>query len=183
MSLSGFLPVASRRIVVMGSVAAFVCAVSGSVLRAQATAPPPQTTPPQTPAPAPPPDPLKFTTPAARLIVLSVSADCDVAFESALTMAKDVVAKPDTKPERKQQAAHWKVWKSTLPNGDVSLFFLLDSVVPNVSYNPFSILYDAGLPRDQIDALFARVNAGLKGLALFEYVPLIDMSGGGGGGH
>jgi hypothetical protein len=179
MSLSGFLPAASRRIVLMGSVAAFVCAASGSALRAQATAPPQTPAAPQAAAPAQA-DPLKFDTPAARLIVLSVSADCDVAFESALTMAKDAVAKPDAKPERKQQAAHWKVWKSTQANGDVSLFFLLDSVVPNVSYNPFSILYDAGLPRDQVDALFARVNAGLKGLALFEYKPLIDMAGGGG---
>jgi hypothetical protein len=181
MSLSGFLPAVSRRAIVLGSVAAFVCAMSSSALRAQATAPPPQTAPPQTPAPAAPPtDPLMFTTPAARVIVLSLTADGDSALEAALTMAKDALAKSE-KPERKQQAAHWKVWKATAVDGTVSLFFVLDAVVPGVSYNPFIIINEAGLPREQVDPLLARINAGaIKGLAPFTYTPFIDMSGGGG---
>src|SRR5579863_5068511 len=57
MSLSGFLPAASRRAMVVGSVAAFVCAVSSSVLMAQgaAQAPAPQTPAAQAPPPAPVP--------------------------------------------------------------------------------------------------------------------------------
>lgn len=194
MSLSGFLPAASRRIVVMGSVAAFVCAASGTALRAQATAPPPT---PQTAAPAPaaPPDPLKFDTAVPRVVFMALTADGDQAFELALTKAKDVLSKPTATPEQKQQAAHWKVLKAkTNPDGSVTLFMVLDAVVPNVSYNPFAILFASGLPPDQIKSeiqpLMDRVNAqgtnppstaAMRGFNVFEVSTLLDMAGGGGG--
>lgn len=196
MSLSGFLPAASRRIVLMGSVAAFVCAASGSVLRAQATAPP-QTPQTAAPAPASPPDPLKFDTPVPRVVFLALTADGDQAFEAALTKAKDVLTKSE-KPEQKQQAAHWKVLKAKPEaDGSVTLFMILDAVVPNVSYNPFAILFSSGMPPDQlksdIQPLMDRVNsqganppgtAAMKGFKVFEVSTLVDMAAAaGGGGH
>jgi hypothetical protein len=188
MSLSGFLPAASRRIVVMGGVAALVSMVSGSALRAQATAP-------QTPAaPAAPPDPLKFDTASPRLVFMALTADGDQAFEAALAKAKDVLSKPTATPEQKQQAAHWKVLKAKAnPDGSVTLFMLLDAVVPNASYNPFAILFASGIPADQIKSdiqpLMDRVNAqganppstaAMKGFSVFEVSTLVDMAGGGG---
>jgi hypothetical protein len=188
MSLSGFLPAASRRVVVMGGVAALVSMVSGSALRAQATAPP------QTPAaaaPAPPTDPLKFDTATPRVVFMSFTADGEQAFEAALIKAKDVLSK-SASPEQKQQAAHWKVLKAKPePDGSITLFLMLDSVVPNVSYNPFTILYASGLPADQLKSevtpLMERVNAGagtpsaaMRGFKPFEVSTLVDFAGGGG---
>jgi hypothetical protein len=195
MSLSGFLPAASRRVVLMGSVAAIVCAVTGSALRAQATAPPQTPAAPQTPAPAQPPDPLKFDTAVPRVVFMSLTADGDQAFEAALTKAKDVLSKSE-KPEQKQQAAHWKVLKAKPEaDGSITLFMILDAVVPNVSYNPFAILFASGLPAEQIKSdiqpLMDRVNAqagtpaaAMKGFKPFEVSTFIDMAApGGGGGH
>jgi hypothetical protein len=187
MSLSGFLPAASRRIVVMGSVAAFVCAASGSALRAQAAAPP-QTPQTAAPAPASPPDPLKFDTAVPRLVFMSLTAEGGQAFETALTKAKDVLSKSD-KPEQKQQAAHWKVLKSTESDGSITLFLVLDVVVPNVSYNPFAILFASGLPADQIKSdiqpLMDKVNTpgAMKAFKPFEVSTFLDMAAAGGGGH
>jgi hypothetical protein len=182
MSLSGFLPAASRRIVVMGSVAAFVCLVAGTALRAQATAPPQTPAAPQAAAPAQA-DPLTFDVESPRLVFLSLTADGDQAFEQALTQAKGLLAKSD-KPERKQQAAHWKVLKGATPDGNVALFFLLDTTVKGASYNPFAIIYefltDTHAPqadRDPVDALLKRVNVAIKGLTSFVYSPLMDMGG------
>jgi hypothetical protein len=189
MSLSGFLPAASRRVVVMGGVAALVSMVSGSALRAQATAP-------QAPAAqaAAPPDPLKFDTATPRVVFMSLTADGEQAFEAALIKAKDVLSKPAATPEQKQQAAHWKVLKAKPEaDGSFTLFMLLDAVVPNVSYNPFAILYASGLPADQlktdVQPLMDRVNAGsgtpaaaMKGFKPFEVSTLVDMAGSGGGG-
>lgn len=125
---------------------------------------------------------------------MALTADGDQAFEAALTKAKDVLSKSE-KPEAKQQAAHWKVLKAK-PNSDgsITLFLMLDAVVPNVSYNPFAILYASGLPADQlkteIQPLMERVNAGsgtpaaaMRGFSVFEVSTFLDMAGGGGGGH
>lgn len=180
MSLSGFLPAVSRRAMALGTVAALASVASVGVLQAQATSTPPASG--QTPAAAAAPaDPLTFTSATARMVFISLTADAGAAMEDALKRAKEAIAKPDAKPEAKQQAAHWKVLKSTEANGDVSLFFVLDPTVPNVSYNPFKAVYDSGADRTVIDPLFARVNGGIKGLKYFEnYSMLIDMSGGGG---
>jgi len=192
MSLSGFLPAASRRVVVMGSVAAFVSMVSGSILRAQATAPPqtpaapPQAAAPIVPGSCPAPDatdPMKFDTQAPCLVILLFTQDADQAFEAALAQAKDVLSKSQ-KPERKQQSAHWKVLKGATSDGNVALFFVLDSTVKGASYNPFAIIYEslndshaAQADRDPVDALLKRVNAGIKGLNSFVTSPLLDMGG------
>jgi hypothetical protein len=201
MSLSGFLPAASRRALVIGSIAAFVCAVSVSVLRAQgaAQASTPQTAAPQTPAAQAPPaqvpgtcppvdptkDPLSFNTEAPCLVIISLTPDGDQAFEQALTQAKTILAS-SAKPERKQQSAHWKVLKGATPDGNVALFFLLDATVKGASYNPFAIIYesltDSHAPqadRDPVDALLKRVNVAIKGLTSFIYAPLMDMGGSG----
>ncbi len=192
MSLSGFLPAVSRRVIVIGSVAAFVCAASGSALRAQAAAPP-QTA---APAPAAPQDPLKFDTAVPRVVFMALTADGEQAFEAALIKAKDVLSQSQ-KPEQKQQAAHWKVLKAKPePDGSITLFMMIDTVVPNVSYNPFAILFASGLPADQLKSdvqpLMDRVNAqganppstaAMRGFKVFETSSLVDMAAAGGGGN
>jgi hypothetical protein len=183
MSLSGFLPAVSRRAITMGTIAVLAGVVSGAALKAQTTAP-------QTPAPAAQPapaDPLTFDSEVPRLVFISFTPDGAQAFEDAMKQAKDALAKSE-KPERKQQAAHWKAFRSVEPDGTVNEFFQLDATVKGVSYNPFAIIYEnlsatgaAQAQRDPVDALFKRVNAAIKGLHVFEkYTSLVDMSGGGG---
>jgi hypothetical protein len=173
MSLSGFLPAVSRRAVVIGSLAVFACVTAGAPLRAQA----------QQPAPAQQADPLTFDSTSPLLVFITLTADADKAMEEALTKAKDVLAKSD-KPERKAQAAHWKVLRTEQGDGHVILIYVLDQVQKGVSYNPFAILYDSGAPREQVDPLLAKINTpGAIGLSKSAYTPFIDMGGGAGGGH
>lgn len=194
MSLSGFLPAVSRRAIVVGSVAALVGAASGLELKAQGTAQQQQQTTPQTPqAPAPAQnDPLTFTTPAPRIIMLTLTPDGEQAFEAALQKAKDVIAKPEAKPELKQQAAHWKVStganeKQPSTDGFVTLVMVLDQTVPNVTYNPFGILSGSGMTNEQYNSdvkpLNDRVNAGIKGFLDLVITPKLDMAPAAGGGH
>jgi len=172
--LSGFLPAVSRRVVVISGLAVFACVSAGAPLRAQQT--PPAAAPAQT-------DPLTFDSEKPLLVFITLTADADKAFEDALTKAKDVLAKSD-KPERKAQAAHWKILKTDGGNGSVILISMLDQVQKGASYNPFAILYESGLPHDQIDPLLAKVNApGAIGLSKSAYSPFMDMGGGAGGGQ
>jgi len=176
MSLSGFLPVLSRRAIVISGVA-LASAISVPGLQAQQTTPPPQTTAPQTPAPA---DPLKFDTAVPRVVFISFTADAAQAFEQALGKAKDQIAKSD-KPELKTQAQHWRVVKAApQPDGTVAFIFIIDQTTPNASYNPFVILSNAGLDQQvyasEVTPLFTRVNAGIKGLSPMEGT-FTDMGG------
>jgi hypothetical protein len=170
MSLSGFLPVVSRRAIVIGGVV-LAGAVSVAALHAQQTTPPAA---PQTPAAPAQAEPLKFTTPGPRVILLTLTQDAGQAFETALTRAKEELAK-STKQEDKDQLAHWKVLQGTQtdPSGatNVVFFFMLDQTSVGQSYNPFVILQAAGLSADEytktITPLYEKVNTGLKG-----YLPI-----------
>ena len=167
MSLSGFLPVVSRRAIVIGGVA-LASAISVAALQAQ------QTAAPQTPAAPAQAEPLKFTTPGPRVVLLTLTQDAGQAFETALNRAKDELAK-STKQEDKDQAAHWKVLQGTQtdPSGatNIVFFFMLDQTSVGQSYNPFVILQNAGLSADDyaknITPLYEKVNTGLKG-----YLPI-----------
>jgi hypothetical protein len=188
MSLSGFMPVLSRRAIVMASAVALASAVSGSALRAQGTATPPQTPAAAPQTPAPPPDPLKFTTAGPRVVFLSFTADAAQAMEQALAKTKDALSKASS-PEQKQQIGHWKIFKGAAQtDGSIPFLFVLDQTVPNVSYNPFVILQNAGLPAEEyaktITPLFTTVNSGFKALSVIESTMIdIGAPAGGGGAH
>jgi hypothetical protein len=144
--------------------------------RAQNQTPPPAGAP-TAPAQA---DPLTFTAPRMLVVFQIVEAN-GVDFEVTMGKVKEVLAKSD-KPERRQQAAHWKVFKSDAPqNGVATYFFLLDQVVPGVSYDPFKILPE-GLPPEEVKALFDKLGPGLKGISAAPLGPIISMAMGGGGG-
>lgn len=172
MSLSGFLPVLSRRAIVISGVA-LASAISIPALQAQ------QTTAPQTTAPAPK-DPLMFDTAAPRVVFISFTADAAQAFDQALGKAKEQIAKSD-KQELKTQAQHWRVVKAApQADGTVAFIFVIDQTTPNASYNPFVILQNAGLDQqvyaNEVTPLFTRVNAGIKGLSPMEGT-FTDMGG------
>ena len=115
------------------------------------------------PPPLRPPDPLVFNT-DRMLVVIRVAEASAVDFEVTMGKVKEVLAQSD-KPERKRQAAHWKLLKATDPqDGVLNFFFVLEQVEKGVSYDPFKILAE-GLPPEEVRALFEKVGPGLRGIS------------------
>jgi hypothetical protein len=133
MSLSGFLPAVSRRVVVIGCLAVFACVSAGAPLRAQQTPP----------AAQPAADSFLFSTQGDNLcVMITLKGAAAGEWESLMKLVQTSLAK-STDPARKQQAAHWKVAKAgPLSDPDHSVMFLwyLDQVVKDKTYNPL-LLY------------------------------------------
>ena len=107
------MPVSIRRAALIAGVVAV--AGAASIVRAQQT--PPAT--PQQPAPrarGARQDPFKFQIDTPMLMIFSIAPEGGADFEAAMAKVKEVLAKSD-KPERKQQAAHWKVTKAEAQQG------------------------------------------------------------------
>ena len=132
----------------------------------------------QAPQAAPtPPDPLTFST-DRMLVIFQIAEATGTDFEVVMGKVKDVLAQ-STKPERRQQAAHWRLLKVDTPqNGVLTYFFVLDQVVKGVSYDPFKILSE-GLPAEEVGVLFEKIKPGLKGISAAPLGFIVNMGGGG----
>ena len=83
----------------------------------------------------------------AGMVLNFVKADKTADFESVMTKLKEALQKSD-KPERKQQAASWKLFKSPDPaGGNVLYVFFLDPAVKDADYTVTNILNEA-FPQD-----------------------------------
>jgi len=172
------MPVSIRRAALIAGVVAV--AGAASIVRAQQT--PPAT--PQTPAPAAaaqePQDPFKFQVDTPMLMILSIAPEGGADFEAAMAKVKEVLAKSE-KPERKQQAAHWKVTKAEAQQGgNLMYMFALDQVVKDVTYSPFLILAEGGIPPADVKAMYDKIAPTIKGINILAYKTVIDMNGAGG---
>ena len=121
------------------------------------------------------PDALVFN--ADRMLVsVRVAESYATDFEVTMGKVKEVLARSD-KPERKQQAAQWKLLKVGTPqDGIITYFFLLERVVKGATYDPFKIL-GVGLPPDEVGALFQKVGPGLKGVSAAPLDLVVNMGG------
>jgi hypothetical protein len=93
--------------------------------------------------PAAAPNPFVF--PGDGGVILNfVKADKTADFEMVLGKVKEGLAKSE-KPERKQQAAGWKVFKASEPgpNGSVIYVFIMDPVAKGADYSVGNILVEA----------------------------------------
>ena len=111
---------------------------------------PPAAAPAQPAAAAPSP----FVFPGDAGVILNfVKADKTADFEMVLGKVKEALAKSD-KPERKAQAASWKVFKSPEPaaGGNVLYVFLIDPAVKDADYTVSTILAEA-FPQE-VQAIF-----------------------------
>jgi len=130
----------------------------------------------QAPAPPPQADPLVFNT-DRMLVIIRVAEASAVDFEVTMGKVKEVLAQSD-KPERKRQAANWKLTKATDPqDGVINFFFVLEQVEKGVSYDPFKILGE-GLPPEEVRALFEKVGPGLRGISAAPLGPIVSMGSG-----
>jgi len=84
----------------------------------------------------------------AGLVLNFIKADKTADFEAVMAKLKEALNKSD-KPERKQQAASWKVFKSPEPaaGGNVLYVFIIDPAVKGADYTVSTILAEA-FPQD-----------------------------------
>jgi hypothetical protein len=134
-----------RRTIVVGILATGVLLVSQSAF-AQDPAAPAAPAGPAQPAPTQPAQPaqpgLTFDGDAG-LIFMQIKPDKTADFESVMAKLRDALMKTD-KPERKQQANGWKIYKSTEPgpNGNVLYVAVIAPVLKGADYTVAKILYE-----------------------------------------
>jgi hypothetical protein len=89
----------------------------------------------------------------AGLVLNFIKADKTADFEAVMGKLKEALGKSD-KPERKQQAASWKVFKSPEPaaGGNVLYVFVIDPAVKDADYTVSTILAEA-FPQE-VQAIF-----------------------------
>ena len=90
----------------------------------------------------------------AGMVLNFIKADKTADFESVMAKLKDALQKSD-KPERKQQAASWKVFKSPDPaaGGNVLYVFLIDPAVKDADYTVSNILAEVYKP-DELNVIY-----------------------------
>src|SRR5688572_6189295 len=77
----------------------------------------------------------------AGLILYTIKAASTADFEMVMNKTKEALMKSE-KPERKQQAASWRVYKSeqAAANGNVTYVMIIDPAIKNADYNVINIL-------------------------------------------
>jgi hypothetical protein len=169
--------------------AGLVCAVSSQVAAqdpAQQPAQPPAQPgqPPASPAPAPAPaaqppaaqpNPFVFGTDVAILTFL-IKADKASDFEAVMAKLHQALAASD-KPERKQQAAGWKLYKAkeSGPNGAVVYINVFSPALKGADYAPSKIIAEV-LP-SEAQALYQKLKDAFAGIGRNELTLLEDFSG------
>ena len=112
----------------------------------------------------------------AGLILYTIKPGSTADFEMVLNKTKEALMKSE-KPERKEQAATWRVYKSDTPaqNGNVTYVMIIDPAIKDADYNIVNILNEA-FPAE-IQALFkAYTEAFASGLIPINLVPVVDYS-------
>ena len=127
--------------------------------------------------------PAHAQTPNARvfnsgtgLILYTIKADKTADFEMVMNRTKEALAKSE-KPDRKQQAGSWKVFKAAEAgaNGSVTYFMIMEPAVKDADYNIINILNEA-FPAE-VQALYkAYTEAFMSGLVPINLVAVSDFS-------
>jgi hypothetical protein len=110
----------------------------------------------------------------AGLILYTIKPGSTADFEMVLNKTKEALLKSE-KPERKEQAKTWRVYKSDAPaqNGNVTYVMIIDPAIKDADYNIVNILNEA-FPAE-IQALFkAYTDAFASGLIPINLVPVVD---------
>jgi hypothetical protein len=90
----------------------------------------------------------------AGMVLNFIKPDKTTDFEAIMGRLKEALQKSQ-KPERKQQAMSWKVFKSPEPaaGGNALYVFIVDPSVKGADYTVSNILAE-GFPPDQVQALY-----------------------------
>jgi hypothetical protein len=112
----------------------------------------------------------------AGLILYTIKPGGTADFEMVLNKTKEALMKSE-KPERKQQAASWRVYKSdqTAANGNITYVMIIDPALKDADYNIVNILNEE-YPAE-IQALFkSYTEAFASGLIPINLLPVVDYS-------
>jgi hypothetical protein len=90
----------------------------------------------------------------AGMVLNFIKPDKTADFEMVMEKLKEALQKSD-KPERRQQAASWKVFKSPDPaaGGNVLYVFIIDPAVKGADYTVSTILAE-GFPPEEVQKLY-----------------------------
>src|SRR5262245_32002927 len=96
--------------------------------------------------------------PDAGLVLHFIKPEATADFEMVMTKVKEVLQK-SAKPERKQQAMGWRLYKSPDPAGPNVLYvFVIDPALKGADYQVSNILAE-GLPVAEVNELFKKYAA------------------------
>ena len=90
----------------------------------------------------------------AGMVLNFIKADKVADFEMVVAKLKEALGK-SAKPERKQQAATWKIFKAAEPgaNGSVLYVFIVDPAVKGADYSVANILAES-FPPEQVNEIY-----------------------------
>jgi hypothetical protein len=176
-------PACGRRGLLVASIVAAGSLVLPLPARAQDPQPAPPAQPPATPsqpaapapAPAQPPaNPFVFGSEAAMMTFI-IKADKAADFEKVMAKLHQALANSD-KPERRQQAANWKLYKAAEPGpqGNVIYFNVLSPVLKGADYAPSKII--AEVFPTEAQELFLLYRDAFAGLVRNELTLIQDFS-------
>jgi hypothetical protein len=151
------------------AVGVFVVLLSASAARAQQ--------PPAAAAPAQQPQQVsnaRIFPNDGGLILNFIKPDKVADFEAVMAKLKEALAKSE-KPERKQQAAGWKVFKSADPAGANALYvYVIDPVVKGADYQVSNIIAEA-FPTEANDLLKKYAEAYAQGMNIVNLIVLQNL--------
>ena len=131
-----------------GWIAVVVGVISASTVYAQA-----QQAPPAQPAAATQASTKRVFASDAGMVLNFIKPDKTADFEAVMGKLKEALQKSDH-PERKQQAASWKVFKSPEPAGaNVLYVFVIDPSVKDADYTVSNILAEA-FPTAELNVIY-----------------------------
>jgi hypothetical protein len=147
-------------------------AVSSRTVQAQAPAAPAAQAP---AAQAAPPTKRVFAGDGA-MILNFIKPDKTGDFEMVLGKVKDALHKSD-KPERKQQAAGWKVFKSPdAANGNVLYVFVIDPAIKEADYQISNIIIEGYSGAEANEILKKYAEAYAQGMNIVNLNVAVDLS-------
>ena len=108
------------------------------------------------------------------LVTILIKPDKVADFEVVLNKLKEALAKSE-KPERKQQAAGWKIFKSTQPGPQNSVVYLMriDPVIKGQEYDISRLI--AEVFPVEVQELFAKYKEAFAGRAITYLKPFMEM--------
>ncbi|MDQ3069818.1 MAG: hypothetical protein M3R55_08835 [Acidobacteriota bacterium] len=149
-------------------------AASANAQATQTPPPPPAQTPPAAQTPAAPAEPAIGFKSDSGMMFNVIKKESTADFEMVLGRLREALQKSEN-PQRKLQAASWKVFKATdpTPDGSIMYVFLFDDVVKGADYDPVKILSEA-FPTE-VNALYEKLKTAYAALNKAELAKLMDM--------
>ena len=110
----------------------------------------------------------------AGMVLNFIKQDKVADFEMVMTKLKEALAKSEN-PQRKQQAASWKVFKSADPAGaNVLYVYIIDPAVKGADYQVSNIIAEA-FPAEANDILKKYADCYAQGMNILNLVVLHDL--------